>query len=140
MVKCSNGDLDCRSFKVLGSGINFEGGNYKAKSVTQAAKRAGVKLFNRIDNNPKYNKYANKNSIKFIFGESTRGSKHKTFAYQIFRIKLAKPVTITLKNTKYEVKYKYECKRLVSEDDSEIIKIKNAIQQKMNKKGMKKLD
>lgn len=135
MVKCANGKPDCRSFKVLGSGIMFEGGNYRAKSMSQAAKRAGVKLFQRVDNKPGYKKYADKNSIKFIVGETTRGSDKKTRAYEITRVKLDKPITIDRGNLNYQVKYNYVCKRL-DDTDKEIDAIKRKLDDKKQKKKL----
>ena len=146
MVKCSNGEPDCMSFKVLGSGILFEGGNYRAKSVSKAAKRAGVKLFQKIDNKPEYKKYASKKSIKFILGETTRGSDKKTYAFEISRVKLDKPITIGKgKNNAtndvnpfkvtYQVKYKYVCTRL-SDADKEIDAIKRKADEKKKTKKL----
>lgn len=142
MVKCSNGELDCMSFKVLGSGIMFEGGSYKAKTVSKAAKRAGVKLFQKIDNNAEYKKYSAKKSIKFILGETTRGSEKKTHAFEIQRVKLDKPITVARGNfnedtdkfdTYYQVKYSYVCKRL-SDTDKEVDVIKSTMEQKKQAK------
>lgn len=135
MVKCSNGEPDCMSFKVLGSGIMFEGGNYRAKSMSKAAKRAGVKLFQKIDNKSEYKKYASKKSIKFILGETTRGSDKSTHAYEVSRIKLDKPITIGRGEYTYQVKYNYVCKRL-SDADKEIDAIKRKVDEKKQTKKL----
>ena len=138
MVKCSNGDPECKSFKVLGSGIMFEGGSYKAKTVSKAAKRAGVKLFQKVDNDSTYKKFSSKKSIKFILGETTRGSERKTHAFEVKRIKLDKPKVITRGKIEYTVKYTYECVKL-SGQDNEIDKIVADIDNRADeKKQLKK--
>lgn len=132
MVKCSNGDPDCKSFKVLGSGIGFEGGSYKAKTVGAAAKRAGSKLFQKKE----YKKFPNKTTIKFILGETTRGSAKKTFAYEVTRITLDKPITVARADLDYQVKYKFVCKALSVTDDKEANEIINIIEKKREEKKL----
>ena len=142
MVKCSNGDPDCRSFKIRGSGIGFEGGSYKAKTISAAAKRAGSKLFQKKE----YSKFPNKTSIKFILGETTRGSAKKTFAFEVTRIKLDKPITVARGNFDsekdtfekyYQVKYKFVCKALsAAQNDKEVNDLIHKIERKDEEKKM----
>tara|TARA_X000000368_G_C22678152_1_gene557038 strand:+ start:76 stop:447 length:372 start_codon:yes stop_codon:yes gene_type:complete len=122
MPKCSNGNPDCKSFKVLGSGIGFKGGRYVAENKMKAAKRAGSKLYKKIDNDPRYSQYKNKTSIKFIMGETTIGSPKKSTAYEVKRSKLAEPKKIKIGNTVVEYKYKYTVHKL-SIPDSEMEKM-----------------
>ena len=138
MEKCANGDPDCKSFKVLGSGIMFEGGSYKAQTVSKAAKRAGVKLFQKVDNDSTYKKFSSKKSIKFILGETTRGSEKKTNAFEVKRVKLDKPKVISRGKIEYTVKYTYECVKL-SDQDNEVGKLINEIDNRVaEKKQFKK--
>lgn len=112
MVKCSNGKDDCRSFKVVGAGIPFTGGRYVAKSAGIAAKRAGSKLYSKVNNDTAFAKYKHKDSIKFILQETTKGGGKKTKAYEVFRTELDKPVVVKIKDTEIVYKYKYEVKQL----------------------------
>ena len=122
MPKCSNGNPDCKSFKVLGSGIGFKGGRYVAENKMKAAKRAGSKLYKKIDNDPQYSQYKNKTSIKFILGETTSGSPKTSTAYEVKRTKLAEPKKIKIGNTMVTYKYKYTVHKL-SIPDSEMEKM-----------------
>lgn len=112
MVKCSNGTEDCRSFKVVGAGIPFTGGRYVAKTAGVAAKRAGSKLYSKVNNDAAFAKYQNKNSIKFILQETTKGAGKHTKAFEVFRTKLTKPVIVKIKGSEIVYKYKYEIKQL----------------------------
>lgn len=120
MVKCSNSNEECKSFKILGSGIGFEGGRYVAPSVSVAAKRAGTKLFQKA---MKSAEFANKKTIKFIVGETTSGSKKKTYAYEVKRMTLEKPKVIVRNGVTIEYKYKYEVKRLATMPSSSDLKM-----------------
>ena len=111
-VKCSNGDEGCMSFTILGSGIKFIGGYYKAKSFSVAATRAGKKLFQKIDKNPEFKRFKNKTSIKFVLGEKTRGSEKKTKAFITTREELDKPKIVKIAGKEIEYKYKYSTKTL----------------------------
>lgn len=117
MVKCSNGTEDCRSFKVVGAGIPSTGGRYIAKTFGIAAKRAGSKLYNKVNNDAGFAKFQNKNSIKFILQETTKGAGKKTKAFEVFRIKLDKPVVVKIKEQEIVYKYKYDVKQLKSSVD-----------------------
>lgn len=114
MVKCSNGTEECRSFKVVGAGIPSTGGRYIAKTFGVAAKRAGSKLYSKINNNAEFAKFQNKNSIKFILQETTKGAGKKTKAFEVFRTKLDKPVVVKIKGQEILYKYKYNVKQLKS--------------------------
>ena len=118
-VKCSNGKEDCKSFKVMGSGIGFKGGSYKAQTIGVAAQRAGKKLFQKVDKDKNLKKFSSKNTIKFILGETTRGSEKRTKAYVVTRSLLDTPKVINRGGV--EISYKYEYKTSVlSPEDKEI--------------------
>lgn len=139
MVLCSNGDIDCKSFKVLGSGIGFKGGSYKAKTFSVAANRAGSKLFQKIDKDDEFLKYSKKDTIKFILGETTRGSEKKSKAYIVTRTKISKPTVVMIAGNEVIYKYKYHTEQLKTETDTEITKMIGESQPKQIKK-MKKSD
>ena len=139
MVVCSNGDTDCKSFKVLGSGIGFKGGSYKAKTFSVAANRAGSKLFQKIDKDEEFMKFSKKDTIKFILGETTRGSEKKTKAYVVKRIKIQNPKVVMIAGKEVTYKYKYNTEQLKTENDTEITKMIEESQPKQMKK-MKKSD
>ena len=120
-VKCSNGDDSCMSFTILGSGIKYIGGYYKAKSFSVAASRAGKKLFQKIDKDPEFKKFKNKTSIKFVLGEKTKGSDKKTKAYVITREELEKPKIVKIAGKEIKYKYKYNTKLLKKENSSETL-------------------
>lgn len=111
MVRCGkNNSDDCKTFKIMGSGIGFEGGRYVAKGFAQAAKRAGSKLFARAMAS---SEYKNKSSIKFILAESTRGADKKaTKAFEVKRVALSTPKRVMLGGVEVVYKYKYEVTRL----------------------------
>ena len=117
-VKCSNGDEGCMSFTILGSGIKFIGGYYKAKSFSVAAGRAGKKLFQKIDKDPDFRRFKNKTSIKFVLGEKTKGSDKKTKAYITTREELDKPKVVKIAGKEIKYKYKYSKKMLKIENSS----------------------
>lgn len=119
MVTCSNGQEDCKSFKILGSGIGFKGGRYVAQSKSVAAKRAGSKIFQKIDKDPKFKEFKNKKSVKFILGESTKGSDKKTTAYEVTRKNLAKPIVTVRNGVEVEYKYTYDVKTLNKDNEIE---------------------
>ena len=123
MVNCSNGNTECRSFKIIGSGIGFKGGRYVAENRNIAANRAGSKLFQKTNKHPDYKKYAGKKSIKFILSETTVGSPKKTIAYEVTKQKLDKPIEFTKGNKTILVKFKYEVHKLINQDDPELKKM-----------------
>ena len=120
MVTCSNGNTECKSFKIIGSGIGFKGGRYVAENRNIAANRAGSKLFQKIKKNPEFKKYAKKTSIKFILSETTRGSMSKNVAYEVVQEKLAKPIEFKRGATTVLVQYKYVVHKLVNQYDPEL--------------------
>lgn len=125
MVKCANGNPDCRSFKITGSGIGFKGGRYIAETQAVAAKRAGSALFQYVHTSHKhgrgldehYAKWKNKTSIKFILMETTRGSNptKKTVAYQVNKTVLSTPKTIKRGDQTITVKYAYTVDKLTNQ-------------------------
>ena len=117
MVKCSNVTEDCRSFKVVGAVIPSTGGRYIAKTLGIAAKRAGSKLYNKVNNDAGFAKFQNKNSIKLILQETTKGAGKKTKAFEVFRIKLDKPIVVKIKEQEIVYKYKYDVKQFKSSVD-----------------------
>ena len=106
MVSCSNGE-ECKSFKVVGAGVPFSGGRYIAKTFAIASKRAGSKIYSKINNDPEFAKYQNKTSVKFILKETTKGSSKSTKAYEVKRIQLKEPKVIERNGVKITYKYKY---------------------------------
>jgi hypothetical protein len=112
MVKCSNGKENCRSFKIVGSGISFVGGRYVAETQSVAAKRAGSRLFQKIENDPSFKEFKSRKSIKFIIRETTQGSLKKTTAYEVFRETLPKPIVTTIKGVEIIYKYNYTVTKL----------------------------
>ena len=115
MDKCDN--MTCRSFKIVGSGIHFQGGRYVAGYRSIAAKRAGSKLFEKLHNDNHYKRYSNKQSIKFILGETTRGSSKTTAAYEVIKTTLDTPKEITKGNVTIYVRYEYTVNRLIHPDN-----------------------
>ena len=123
MVKCSNGNTECRSFKIIGSGVGFKGGRYVAENRNIAANRAGSKLFQKITKSADYKKFEKKTSIKFILAETTVGSAKKTVAYEVVKTKLDKPIEFTKGGKTIIVKFKYAVHKLVNQDDPELKKM-----------------
>jgi hypothetical protein len=121
MVKCSNGNESCRSFKIIGSGIGFKGGRYVAENRNIAAHRAGSKLFQKIMKDPEFSKYKNKTTIKFILSETTKGSPKKNVAYEVKQMKLDKPLEFKRGDITIVVKYKYVVNKLVNQSDAEVM-------------------
>lgn len=112
MATCSNGNTDCRSFKISGSGIGFKGGRYVAETRAVAAKRAGSKLFQKIKSDPAYKRFENMNAIKFILSETTAGSKKKTVAYKVTKERLPQPIQFKRGNTVVKVYFKFNVQKL----------------------------
>jgi hypothetical protein len=120
MTKCSNKTSVCKSFKILGSGIGFKGGRYVAENRMTAAKRAGSKLYNKVDNNAIYEKFKNKKSIKFILGEITQGGDKKTTAFQVSRTELDTPKTVKIGSQTIVYKYTYNVQKLINVDGEDM--------------------
>ena len=102
---------------MVGAGIPSTGGRYIAKTFGIAAKRAGSKLYNKVNNDAGFAKFKNKNSIKLILQETTKGAGKKTKAFEVFRIKLDKPIVVKIKEQEIVYKYKYDVKQLKSSVD-----------------------
>lgn len=108
-----------RYFKVAGSDIEFEGGRYSSDGgPKKAAVRAASMIFRAIENKSKkpefekYKRYKNKEIIKFILSETTRGSNKKSKFYEASKIPLKNPKTVT----KDGVEITYNFKIIVKED------------------------
>ena len=123
MVKCSNGNPACRSFKIIGSGIGYKGGRYVAENRNIAANRAGSKLFQKIMKDSDFSKFKNKTSIKFILAETTKGSPKKNVAYEVKQIKLDKPLEFKRGDTTIVVKFKYVVHKLINQSDPEVMEM-----------------
>tara|TARA_B110000261_G_C13040485_1_gene340110 strand:+ start:987 stop:1361 length:375 start_codon:yes stop_codon:yes gene_type:complete len=119
-VTCSDGDTNCRSFKIIGSGIGFKGGRYVAQNRHIAAQRAGSKLFQKIKKNANFSRFSKKTSIKFILAETTEGSNKKTVAYEVKKEKLPKPISFTKGDTDILVYFKYDVEKLMNQEDPEV--------------------
>jgi hypothetical protein len=109
------------TFTIMGSGIGFSGGNYKNFEPSDAAKKAGRALFKQLED-PKFRKYKNKTSIRFILRKRDRKSAGKTYAYEVSRTKLKKPIVVKRGNAEYTVKYDYHIKSC-SMDATEVKKM-----------------
>jgi hypothetical protein len=124
MVNCSNGKGNCRSFKVVGSGIGFKGGRYVAENRNIAANRAGSQLFQKIHTNTNFKRFASKTSIKFILMETSQGvvSPKKSTAYEVVKEKLKTPREFIKGDKTIVVNFKYTVQKLTNQDDPEIKK------------------
>ena len=94
------------TFTIMGSGIGFSGGNYRNFEPSDAAKKAGRALFKQLED-PKFRKYKNKTTIRFILRKRDRKSAGKTYAYEVSRTKLKKPIVVKRGDAEYTVKYDY---------------------------------
>ena len=95
------------TFTIAGSGIGYKGGNYVSHYPLQAAKKAGRQLFLKLAK-PEFSKYKNKTSIKFILRERVRGKAGKTYAYEVSRKKLKKPIIIKKDNKEIKIEFEYK--------------------------------
>ena len=84
------------TYTIEKSESGFVGGRYNSKTPGGAAKKAATRLF----------KNTNKKVIKFTIRQTTQGSDKKLYKYEAKRIKLDKPVVITIKGN--EIKYEYK--------------------------------
>lgn len=109
-----------RSFTVIGSDIGFEGGSYKTTvAPAVAAKKAASIMFRVIKSaaqkpkDAKLKKYAgfkNRDTIKFIIRETTRGSARDTFYYVATKIKLDTPIVVKRGGVEYTIDQKITIK------------------------------
>ena len=90
----------------MGSGIGFSGGNYKNEVPSLAAKKAAKALFKKLTL-PKFRKYKNKTSIKFVLRMRDRHGPGKTFSYVATCKKLKNPVVVKRGDAEYTIKYQY---------------------------------
>jgi O-phosphoseryl-tRNA(Cys) synthetase len=112
--------MDGRYFTITGSGVGSEnGGRYAAKDnlTATAAKKAGARLFRDMSEAQiKAREAKNIHKIKFILQETTRGSRKKTYAFHVKRIKLKNPTVVTIRvrgkaPVNISHKYNYEVAR-----------------------------
>jgi hypothetical protein len=89
-----------RSFTVIKCSVKCdaaEGGRYKGKIPSQAARKAGRALL----------KSSKKRQLKFTLRETTQGSAHKEFTYTATKVKLDKPQTIKRGDSSITVTHQY---------------------------------
>jgi hypothetical protein len=91
------------TYTIAGSTIGFDGGRYKSKTPSAAAKKAGTRLFKEAESKKK-----KINEIKFFLRQTTRGSKHNIYQYHVIRKKLATPSVVTIGDKK--IVYNFEIK------------------------------
>ena len=84
------------TYTIEKSESGFVGGRYNSKTPSGAAKKAATRLF----------RSTNKKSLKFTIRQTTQGSDKKLYKYEAKRIKLNKPVIVTIKGK--EIKYEYK--------------------------------
>jgi hypothetical protein len=89
-----------RTFTIESSVIGFTGGSYKSDSPLKAGKKAAKRLFQLIEKEEEYKKFASRDSLKFVLREKTRGSDKKTFYYETSLEDLKTPKVITVKAPK----------------------------------------
>ena len=94
------------TYTIMGSGIGFSGGNYKNEVPSLAAKKAAKALFKKLTL-PKFRKYKNKTSIKFVLRMRDRHGPGKTFSYVATCKKLKNPVVVKRGDAEYTIKYQY---------------------------------
>lgn len=130
MVKCNKNDNEsqCRSFKILGSGVGYISparSYYKGKDPMSVANKFGSMLFRLInDKTSAYFKYNKQNTIKIIMKETTRGSSKATFYYTVERIELPKPIERKLPDGTVIVnKYKIKTHKCDKDTDTEMKKL-----------------
>lgn len=101
------GKKDVRYFKVIGSGIGFEGGRYKGDTPEQAGRKAGRSLWRKVETESKYKQFDKGIVIKFILAETTQGSNKKTYSYKVEKKKKPVPKTVTLNGATFVSNFSY---------------------------------
>ena len=94
------------TYTIMGSGIGYSGGNYKNEVPSLAAKKAAKALFKKLTL-PKFRKYKNKTSIKFVLRMRDRHGPGKTFSYVATCKKLKNPIVVKRGDAEYTIKYQY---------------------------------
>lgn len=115
MVKCKN-DSDCRSFTIAGSGIGYKGSRFISDGPSAAAKKAGKRLFQLVDNEAKFKTFNNKKTLKFIVRETTRGAGRKTYYYIVSREEKKEPLVRVINGVEVTYKWDYNVKKCSAED------------------------
>ena len=95
------------TFTIAGSGIGYKGGNYKSEFPMAAAKKAGRQLFLKLKKKD-FAKYKNKTTIKFILRQRIVGSPGKTYAYEVKRNKLKKPIIFKKGDVEIKIEFEYK--------------------------------
>jgi len=101
---------DSRSFTTAGSGIGYEGGRYISNSPTDAASKAGRKLWERVEKDKKYSAFKSRTSIKLILRETTAGSNKKSYYYNVSREAKKTPTVFKRGNVEIVSKWNYVVK------------------------------
>jgi len=92
-----------RSFTILSSCINVQGGKYKSTNTASAAKKAANMLFKKAKSMAKYKSIRR---ITFTLRETTSGSNKDEFKYKASRIKLSQPVVRIINGKQVVNKFK----------------------------------
>jgi hypothetical protein len=104
MPKSKSTDKKSRSFTVKETPVaNGVGGRYISASPFAAGKKAATKLFQK----------SGQTTVTFVLSESTRGSKHKSYAYTATKKVLANPVQYTVTDKtgkKVQITQKFQTK------------------------------
>ena len=94
------------TYTVHESDIDFTGGRYKSKSPSSAAKKAASRMF----------KMTNKKHVVFTLRQTTQGTNKKLYKYRAEKIKLDKPVILTIKGVEIIYNHKIDIKPLSIND------------------------
>ena len=97
--------MTSNTYTIEKSETGFTGGRYNSKTPGGAAKKAATRLF----------RSTNKKVLTFTIRQTTQGSDKKLYKYEAKRIKLTKPVIITIKGK--EIKYEYKTVVTALNDD-----------------------
>jgi hypothetical protein len=114
-------DNSKRTFSIEGSSIGFRGGRYVGLTPVQAAKKAGKALFTRIDNNAHFRRYKKAKVVKFMLRETTKGSVHDEYFYQVKRVEKKEPVVAKINGVDVVYKHDYvtsACERFTHHGDA----------------------
>jgi len=108
-----------RTFTIQGSDLGFEGGRYKSKTPSLAAKKAAKQLFRMVENKDhksewkKYSEFSSTNKINFILREMTQGSKKDHFYYEGSVTKLKTPLIVSKGGVEITITKKINIKTLL---------------------------
>jgi len=110
-----------RSFTVvhLKSKSNGLKSKTRGRYISRSPKEAAIKAFNR---ECRSSKIKGRCALVLILKETTRGSKHKLYRYQMKRTKLAKPIKISKNGVDITIKYKTTGLKLKTIKPSKLMK------------------